>query len=91
MVITLVPSDFGRTVMISTWFRPGWRADHAGVSVFPVFEQLTGVHIPAAVGEVRLAYWPAARLWAHVASAALFFVGSVMLVLLGIGRRRVPA
>lgn len=88
MVITLAPSGVSRTVMVSTWFRPGWRADRAGVSVFPVFEQLTGVRIPAGVGEVRLAYWPAARLWAHVASAALFLVGGVALVLLGVARRR---
>lgn len=88
MLIRLPPSGVSRTVMISAWFRPGWRADRAGVSIFPVFEQLTGVRVPAGVAEVRLAYWPAARVWAHVGSAAVLVLGVVALVLLGAARRR---
>jgi hypothetical protein len=44
--IRLPPQDTARIVMLSTWFRPGWRIAPAGASMRPIFEQLTAIRIP---------------------------------------------
>jgi hypothetical protein len=86
IAIALPPADTSRTVMLSTWYRPSWHASHAGVSIFPVFEQLMGIRIPPGVSEVRLGYWPFLRLWTHIAAAVMFLAGGIVLALLAISR-----
>jgi hypothetical protein len=82
MTIVVPRSATDRTVMLSTWFRRGWRACPAEAAVFPVFEQLIGVRIPAGVSEVRLAYRPWLRVWIHVSSGIVLLVGGLLFVLL---------
>jgi hypothetical protein len=62
--LRLAPSNKSRTVMISEYFRPGWRAEWRSskgmmeTPVFPIFRRLMGIEIPKGAVEVKLSYSP---------------------------------
>jgi hypothetical protein len=80
--INLPPADTPRLLMLSTWFRPGWRVAPANVSVFPIFEELTAIRVPAGVTDIRMSYLPAVRLWPHIVAAIVLLAGVVMMLAL---------
>jgi hypothetical protein len=62
--LMLAPSNKSRTVMLSEYFRPGWKArwkSSAGMvdtEVFPIFGHLIGIEVPKGAVEVDLCYMP---------------------------------
>jgi uncharacterized membrane protein YfhO len=64
----LEPSRKRRTVLVSEYFRPGWKAKWRSseglteTSVFPIFGHLVGIEVPEGAAEIRLSYVPALKL-----------------------------
>lgn len=67
ITVMLEPSSKRRTVLVSEYFRPGWKAkwmSSEGTSeapVFPLFGHLIGVEVPSGAVQIRLSYVPPIR------------------------------
>jgi hypothetical protein len=68
IILMLEPSRKRRTVLVSEYFRPGWKAKWRSseglteTSVFPIFGHLVGIEVPEGAAEIRLSYVPALKL-----------------------------
>ena len=80
IILMLEPSSKKRIVMVSEYFRPGWKAksmSSEGVvetSVFPLYGYLLGVEVPSGAVEIQLSYFPAFR-------AIIWFISLGVLIL----------
>jgi hypothetical protein len=79
IILMLEPSSKRRTVMVSEYFRPGWKAKWRSseglieTTVFPIFGHLVGIEVPSSAVEIHLSYIPAMSLvlW-FIAIATVF-------------------
>ena len=80
IILMLEPSSKMRTVMVSEYFRPGWKAKWRfsegliETSVFPIFGHLVGIEVPEGAAEIRLSYAPALKLVLWSISIGTFFL-----------------
>jgi hypothetical protein len=64
IIIMLEPSIKKRTLLVSEYFRPGWKArwrsseDMMETSVFPIYGHLIGIEAPKEALQIRLSYRP---------------------------------
>lgn len=90
IMLMLEPSRKRRTVMVSEYFRPGWKAKWRSsegfieTSVFPIFGHLIGIEVPKGADEIRLSYAPYNKiifLFISLGTLILSAFGAIILLL----------